>query len=487
MGSYQEVCQRVLPSVTEMKIDSDRNHILTNFKKVKKGGKAIDSDPATTTLQLNLNVVHEKPTKVEMFNFRDKAGQEIFKKNTSETKEFSECFMSKKPVHLQAQDWIGVLAAQCSIAFPKIRIRKKNVKCSDASKLIDKRNILLKKEIVDSKEVDKLTKQIASILEEEGRSKAYRFKQYCDKDRTLNLTEMWKLKKKLWSKKKSALPVAKRNFQGKHVTAPADLRKLLLKEYQERLRKRPNRNIFQKSKRIRRKLIQMKLKLSEQTKSDPFQMSDLDQVLNNLKSGKSRDPLGILREVFKPSNIGTDLKESLLQMYNKIKEEGVVPDFMCRATKTTIPKKGPRTEPTNERGIFLVNSVRGILMRMLFNSESNMIDSNMSDSNIGGRKNKSCINPIWVLNSIIHDQINSKCESPVLLQQHDYKQMFDSMNLKEACSDLFDIGLKNDKLKLLYNANKKVKIQVKTLSGLTQETDMIKIVMQGEETHGQAQ
>ena len=228
------------------------------------------------------------------------------------------------------------------------------------------------------------------------------------------------------------------------------------------------------------KLIQMKLKLSEQTKSIPFQMSDLDQVLNNLKSGKSRDPLGISRDVFKPSNIGTDLKESLLQLCNKIKEEGVIPDFMCRATITTIPKKGPRTELKNERGIFLVNSVRGILMRMLFNSESNMIDSNMSDSNIGGRKNKSCIYHIWVLNSIIHDQLNAKYGSTVLLQQYDYHQMFDSMNLKEACSDLFDIGLKNDKLKLLYNANKKVKIQVKTPSGLTQETDMNEIVMQGD-------
>ena len=33
-------------------------------------------------------------------------------------------------------------------------------------------------------------------------------------------------------------------------------------------------------------------------------------------------------------------------------------------------------------------------MRLLLNSESHMIDSNMSDSNIGGRKDKSCINHI---------------------------------------------------------------------------------------------
>ena len=143
-------------------------------------------------------------------------------------------------------------------------------------------------------------------------------------------------------------------------------------------------------------------------------------------------------------------------------------------------KKGPRTELENKRGIFLVNSVQGILMRMLYNSESSMIDSNMSDSNIGGRRNTSCINHIWVLNSIIHEEINSKSGSPILLQQYDNKQIFDSMSLKEACSDLYDIGLKSDKLKLLYNANKQVKIRVKTPSGLTKETNMGEIVMQGD-------
>ena len=58
--------------------------------------------------------------------------------------------------------------------------------------------------------------------------------------------------------------------------------------------------------------------------------------------------------------------------------------------------------------------------------------------------------------------------------------MYDSMNLLEACSDLFDIGLKSDKLQLLYNANKQVKFKVKTPSGLTEEKTMKEIVMQGD-------
>ena len=119
-------------------------------------------------------------------------------------------------------------------------------------------------------------------------------------------------------------------------------------------------------------------------------------------------------------------------------------------------------------------------VKLLFNSESDMINSNMSDSNIGGRKKKSCINHIWVLNSIIHEQLSSKSHKPLIFQQYDYQKMFDSMNLKEACSDLFDIGLTSEKLQLVYNANKNVGVKVKTPSGTTRETIMGELVMQGD-------
>ena len=237
---FYVVCQRVLPSVTEMIIDSDRKHIITNYSKSKNGGKSVDSDHLTTLLKVNLKVSPLKPLKIEIFNFKDREGKEKFKTNTTQTNEFSECFMSNKPVDSQANDWMKTLITHCNTAFPKIRIRARNIKRSEASDLIDERNILLKTETNDSKEVKILDAKIATILEEEGRSKAYKFKKFCDKDSTLNVTEMWKLKKKIWPKKASALPVAKRDHKGKLISAPADLQTLLQKEYKERLRPRPH-------------------------------------------------------------------------------------------------------------------------------------------------------------------------------------------------------------------------------------------------------
>ena len=47
-------------------------------------------------------------------------------------------------------------------------------------------------------------------------------------------------------------------------------------------------------------------------------MKDLEEVLKNLKEGKCRDPDGLIREIFMEGIIGTDLKKSMLILFNKI-------------------------------------------------------------------------------------------------------------------------------------------------------------------------
>ena len=56
--------------------------------------------------------------------------------------------------------------------------------------------------------------------------------------------------------------------------------------------------------------------------------------------------------------------------------------------------------------------------------------------------------------------------------------MFDSMDLDEAVADIFDSGVKDESLALLYNANKNIKVRVKTPSGLSVEQQFPKLVLQ---------
>ena len=142
--------------------------------------------------------------------------------------------------------------------------------------------------------------------------------------------------------------------------------------------------------------------------------------------------------------------------------------FLNFSNITTVPKSGSKLDPINQRGIFRVSVVRSILMRIIYNEKYPIIDSNMSDCQMGGRKGKGCRNNIWIINGIIHEVLKSNKMKPVQLQICDYKQMFDSMDLKEAISDIFDVGVDDDSLALIYKANKEIQMSVKTASGLTE-------------------
>ena len=67
-------------------------------------------------------------------------------------------------------------------------------------------------------------------------------------------------------------------------------------------------------------------------------MSELDTVLKSLKSNKSRDPHGLINDLFKPGVIGCDLKKSMIMMYNKVREEFEIPDFIQWANITSLYK-----------------------------------------------------------------------------------------------------------------------------------------------------
>ena len=61
---------------------------ITNYKGAKYGKKAVDSDHVTWLLKINLNILPQKPQRVQMFDFKNENGQLIFNKTTSETMQF---------------------------------------------------------------------------------------------------------------------------------------------------------------------------------------------------------------------------------------------------------------------------------------------------------------------------------------------------------------------------------------------------------------
>ena len=130
------------------------------------------------------------------------------------------------------------------------------------------------------------------------------------------------------------------------------------------------------------------------------------KVLKSLKTGKSADALGFSNEMFKPDGIGCDLFDSLLNIVNRAKYELKIPRPMRITKITSIYKnKGEKSDLKNDRGVHSVTKFRAIIDKLVYNDKYEEIDRNMSDCNVGGRKNRSIRDNLFILNAVIKNAL----------------------------------------------------------------------------------
>ena len=99
------------------------------------------------------------------------------------------------------------------------------------------------------------------------------------------------------------------------------------------------------------------------------------------------------------------MKKSLLLMIQKIKDQSKLPSILYLANITSIWKgKNAKNDLANDRGIFTLTVLRMILDKVIYLQEYETVDSNMSNSNAGARKDKNCRNHSFIVNGVLHDK-----------------------------------------------------------------------------------
>ena len=266
-----------------MAIDTNRKHKITNYK---HGDKTTEADHVPMTLKMNIKITLEKPDKVEILNFKDQSAMKKFRENITNTKDFSQCIESKLPFNKKINNWKHLLEQHCKNEFPTIRIRRNNLKPEPTDSIINKRNELLKHTTEDaSEDLRNLDVSIASMIAVQERIKCHKLKKFCDQNGSINMTEIWKMKKKLCPSKPSSLTQAKIYHQGKLVSFCRDVKLALLKEYKERLKSRPKHPMIKKL--YKSKTLNYKLVIAKGNKSKPISLTELDFVLSKTKRGKA--------------------------------------------------------------------------------------------------------------------------------------------------------------------------------------------------------
>jgi hypothetical protein len=108
--------------------------------------------------------------------------------------------------------------------------------------------------------------------------------------------------------------------------------------------------------------------------------------------------------------------------------------------------------------------------RLIYQDKFNDVDRNMSNSNIGARKDKNIRDHLFVVHGVINSVINGEAE-PIDIQTYDVEKCFDALWLEDCMLDMFETlppGARDDKVALIYEVNKENYVAVKTSVGLTE-------------------
>ena len=140
--------------------------------------------------------------------------------------------------------------------------------------------------------------------------------------------------------------------------------------------------------------------------------------------------------------------------------------------------RGLKSDLANQRGIFNLNKVRSIFDKVIYSQCYDIIDKNMSFSNVGGRRRRNIRDHLFVVYAAVNDVINGQgCSFD--LQGYDVIKCFDEMWYEETFNDLWDVKIQDDKFSLICRLDQTCKIVVKTPVGVTDMFELHRIVLQG--------
>ena len=428
-----------------MKIDDQRKLVLTKRTKVRGQVRVTESDHNPIYLEVNIPwEVKVKKTRLEVFNLRNVECQARYFEYTNNSDFLTHSLVSKD-IRVGGKLWLKNMKFIITENFRKIRLNWKNQNDVKIQELFNKRNELIK----NSQSLSESDQLLADQIYDKNRLLIIdQVTIMNDSAGNFSQIRMWKVKQKICPKFEVNTPVAKIDSSGNLISNQDELKNLYVNTYKERLKHREMVPTFAHLKNLKNNLFYERLELSKWRKSERWSEDDLMRVLKSLKTKKSTDPVGLINELFKPQIAGSDVINSLLIFSNKVKDQCEIPSFFQLTNISSIYKnRGSKNDLTNDRGLFTVSAVRSIIDKLIYYDIYDVVDHNMSDSNVGGRKGRNIRDNLFILNGIINYAIKENIDIDINL--YDIEKCFDAMWYQETMNDMWDVGVQDDKFKLM--------------------------------------
>ena len=210
----------------------------------------------------------------------------------------------------------------------------------------------------------------------------------------------------------------------------------------------------------------------------PFSVQEIEQAICCLKRGKSGGEDLLIPEIFIESR--SLLSPALCRLFNFMFERAIYPESWTRGIIVPVPKKGNPNDVNNYRGITLTSVFSKIFSLLLDNrlrkwSENNNI---LTDFQFGFRKDKSTVDCIFVLSSLINKLLCDK--SRVYCAFVDFRKAFDLVYRNGIWHKLIGSGVSTKMVLMLRAIYESVKSSVRVNGKLSDYFDTYMGVKQGE-------
>ena len=199
------------------------------------------------------------------------------------------------------------------------------------------------------------------------------------------------------------------------------------------------------------------------------------KAIAKLKNKRASDKLGWRAEWLKEG--GEEIAKSLSILFNRIEREQRTLVQWRQTTIKSIYKGGNKANISeSQRGIYLVNIISKVyeLVKIVQN-EKNI--SKMSEMQAAGGKERSAMDNLIIMNTIIENQRAQKLNTYMFFA--DAVKCFDKLWLKDCLLEIYNLGYDPNTLKILYEMSKETDVIIKTPVGNTDNIHVKEVVKQG--------
>ena len=217
------------------------------------------------------------------------------------------------------------------------------------------------------------------------------------------------------------------------------------------------------------------IKIGEQKPARKVNLCNIKECIKELKKKKCADGEGWKNEYI--LNGGEKMAECLTKMFNRVLEERTIPSQWKDIIIKTLNKTNVSNRMELKRGIFITNCISKIFERVLKNRNKEKMDEYTSDFQSGGRKNRSAVDNVMLMNAIMCK--NRKLGKRTYLLFGDAIKCFDKLWLRSCILELYKAGVDKSDIFFIYNLNNTSQVKIRTQVGETDCFEIGETVKQG--------